>query len=680
MNAPATPVPLVEPPVPLNRKEIFTRIAQEELASFLEADETLSFVPAAVPDVSVVVVLWNQAHLTLRCLRALQASLDVTLEVILVDNASSDETGLLLSRLSGVSLLKNTDNVGFLLACNQGAASARGRSILLLNSDAFVRPDAIAKALRTLDAESDVGAVGGRLILPSGRLQEAGSIVWSDGSTLGYGRDLDEDASEAMFRHDVDYCSGAFLLTHRNLWEQLGGFDEAFRPAYYEEADYCMRLREIGVRVVYEPEAVADHYEFGSEAKEGDSRKSTLTNRKYFRARHRAALNNQLPPMRENCLFARDHRRSQPRLLVIDNEVPLTELGAGYPRAKEMLRDAASLGWFVTFYPLHQLTFDWRAAREEIPWEIEVMSGWAAPRLAEFLEMRRGFYDAAIISRPNNMALFNQTVSDRKWVIDGVRLIYDAEALFSVREALQSELEGTPLDAADVEANISAEVSIADTADAIISVSTAEAEAFRGRQSTRVHVLGYPARAVADPTPFAGRLNFLFVGRLLEQHVPNWKGLAWFVRECWPLIRAELPQGELTVVGSLHPDHAELDGPGIRFLGPVENLHPLYEEARVFIAPIQFAAGVPIKILDATAAGLPTVGTKLMCRQLAWTAGIDIMAEDDAASFATAATNLHEDAAVWEAVRSSSRKRLAKDYDPEIFKQRLQAILDGSDA
>src|SRR5262249_6159644 len=144
------------------------------------------------------------------------------------------------------------------------ARVARGEVLLLLNNDTQVLPGTLESALATIRSDSGIGAVGARLVLLDGTLQEAGSIIWRDGSCLGYGRGDSPYAPMYMFRRDVDYCSGAFLLTPRKIWEQLGGFDERFRPFYYEETDYCARLWERGLRVVYEPKAVLLHYEFAS--------------------------------------------------------------------------------------------------------------------------------------------------------------------------------------------------------------------------------------------------------------------------------------------------------------------------------------------------------------------------------------------------------------------------------
>jgi len=265
--------------------------ARADLARFLESGERLACPDVAdAADVSVIVVIWNQPHFLLRCLRALLAQGGPRVQVVLVDNGSGPETQALLSRLDGCVILRNGGNAGFVAACNQGARLARGRALLMLNSDAFLRPGAIAGALAALDSDAGVGAVGGRLILPSGRLQEAGCIVWSDATTSGRGRGLAPAEHEAMTRRDVDYCSGAFLLTPREVWERLGGFDEAFTPGYYEDVDYCMRLRQAGLRVVFEPSVAVDHFENGSEGDRGDALRLSERNRVTFRDRHAATL------------------------------------------------------------------------------------------------------------------------------------------------------------------------------------------------------------------------------------------------------------------------------------------------------------------------------------------------------------------------------------------------------
>jgi GT2 family glycosyltransferase len=271
--------------------------AREGILDFLARGQRLSFpVGPETPDVSVILVVWNQAHFVLKCLRALVAEVSgPSFEVILVDNASGEETQQLLSRLDGVKIVRNPINAGFLIACNQGAAMARGRAMLLLNSDAFVRQGAVGAALATLESDTDVGAVGGRLIQPDGRLQEAGCDIDADGTTRGRWRGSPPEAPLAMAGREPDYCSGAFLMIKTALWRRLGGFDEIYAPGYYEDADFCLRLKAAGFRVVVEPKAAVDHFELGSEANVGDAASASRRNKATFLARHAESLGRRSP-------------------------------------------------------------------------------------------------------------------------------------------------------------------------------------------------------------------------------------------------------------------------------------------------------------------------------------------------------------------------------------------------
>jgi O-antigen biosynthesis protein len=537
--------------------------------------------------------------------------------------------------------------------------------------------NALAIALQTLESDDRIGAVGGKLVMPSGRVQEAGSIIWSDASTQGYGRNLRPEAGEAMFRRDVDYCSAAFLLTRHTHFDGMGRFDPVYAPAYYEDADYCMRLWAAGLRVVYEPRAVINHYESGSETDREESISLIMRNRKQLRLRHSDALRKHLPASDGNLLCARGRFGPRRRLLVIDNEVPLSVLGSGYPRMRAILNEAVAADWLVTFYPLQFPDVNSEAAYAELSPEIEICEGHGVPGLAEFLAKRVGYYDAMLVSRPDNMALFNDAVRHQPHVIASSRLIYDAEALFAAREILRAGLEGCPMSESEAEAMILQEINLTANVDSIVAVSGREAQLFRERQGVAVQVLSHPTTATWDAPGFEGRTGFLFIGRLLEKEAPNYQGLTWFLRSVWPEIRSALDEATLTVVGAVNPESTELEIPGVRLLGKVDDLRPIYNRARVFVSPIRFSAGVPIKILEAAAAGLPVVGTELMAAQLGWEPGMEIEAVDDPAQMAMKAVTLYENAARWESVQTAALLRLSREHSATVFHLSLRALLAG---
>jgi GT2 family glycosyltransferase len=271
----------------------FERSCRTELEAFLERGDRLVCPSAGTPRVTVVIALWNRAELTLRALTSLCEQPDASLDIVLVDNCSIDDTTRLLAHVAGPTVLTNPTNLGFTLAANQGARAARGELLLFLNSDAILFPGSLASLIRTIDRSPTIGAVGGTLLWPDGRLQEAGGIVWSDGSyeTRGRGGDPSDPAYRA--ERDVDFCSGAVLLTRRDLFLRLGGFDERYQPAYYEDVDYCVRLKEEGLRVVYAPGAVATHVEFASSASATDALKLIRERQAVFVERHRNWLKHQ---------------------------------------------------------------------------------------------------------------------------------------------------------------------------------------------------------------------------------------------------------------------------------------------------------------------------------------------------------------------------------------------------
>jgi GT2 family glycosyltransferase/glycosyltransferase involved in cell wall biosynthesis len=653
-------------------KERLARSSRTLLEAFLASGARLPFVHAVHPQVSVILVLFNHAELTLRCLRSLlEQALPV--ELVVVDNASSDETARLLSRVDGATIIRSSENVGFLRGSNLAAAAATGEYLLFLNNDAELLPGSLASALRTAGRSARVGAVGGRILLHDGSLQEAGSILWRDGSCSGYGRGDSPELPEYQFVRDVDFCSAALLLTPRRLFLDLGGFDERFAPAYYEDVDYCVRLWQSGRRVVYDPRTVALHVEFASAPSAAAAVAQQMAGREALCAKHLQWLQDQ--PDRESAgmLAARSRPGHGLRVLLVDDRTPHMSAGFGFPRAAEIIRALDDLGHMVTLYPTSLVGEDWHAAYLDIPASVEVMLGWGPGRLKQFWQERASLYDCVIVSRAHNMRLLRARLgSPSRW---GPPVLYDAEAIEAIRDEGRRRLAGRPAADEEVQQLVDAELALADGVAGIWSVSDSERRRFESARGVAVHIVGHAVEPRLGRRSWADRGGLLFVGAFHELS-PNTDAVLWFVREVLPRVRARLPRAHLTIVGQDPPrEVSDIDVPDVEVVAGTVDLEPFYDRARVFVAPTRFAAGIPIKVIHAAAHGIPVVCTPLLAGQLGWVDGGELLAADTAAGFADACVSLLTSRDRWEVMREGALRRIRSEYSRERLRSSLDTAL-----
>lgn len=223
-------------------------------------------------DYSIVIPVFNKAGFTKRCLETLQPTLEGAGdgEVIVIDNASTDETPDVLRAFPWARVVRNERNAGFAGANNQGAALARGRFLVLLNNDTQAFPGWLAHMLATV-REPGVGAVGARLLFPEMTVQHAGVVVapvfFSKIPFYAFHLNYKRPANDprVTVRRDVAAVTGACLVTPRELYLKLGGLDEIFWNGY-EDVDYCFKVRREGLRVVYDGAATVYHFESQSGA------------------------------------------------------------------------------------------------------------------------------------------------------------------------------------------------------------------------------------------------------------------------------------------------------------------------------------------------------------------------------------------------------------------------------
>jgi GT2 family glycosyltransferase len=640
------------------------------LAAFLNGTQRLRF-DSPQPRLAVVITVHNRADLTLRCLRALAAS-TLPLQIVIVDNGSNDQTPKLLERLDGVRILRNETNIGFLRATNEGAKAATADLMLLLNSDTEVGPTSLAAAIETLESSASIGAVVARLVHFDGRLQEAGSIIWRDGACEGYGRGEHPLAAPFMFRRDVDFGSAAFLLTRRSTFSELGGFDERYAPAYYEDADYCVRLWQAGLRVVYEPRAVVRHAEFGSGAP-ANALSLQTERRAIFARTHGAWLERSTYSRGTSLLKARTRRRDGQRILFIEDRVPHERLGSGYPRALAITKALIGLGHHVTVFPLLVPHEAWDEAYADVPREAELWVGGGAAGLANLMDAHGTDYDTIIVSRPHNMRVVRHALPapDHR-----PTLIYDAEAIFALRAIGRQKVRGRPVSLETGRQTVADEIALARSADLILAVSPTEQQHFVDQGLKRVMVLGPSMTPRPTPAAFADRNALLFVGAFVDRSSPNTDSLQWFIHDVLPALTARLEPGVRLIVAGRDANRTLTElHPAVELVGMVDDLEPLFNRARLFIAPTRFAAGLPAKAHQAAAFGVPIVTTSLIAHQLGWRDGHDLLVADDPQQFVEQCVALYQESALWTRIRESALARVTEECAPDTFRATLARAL-----
>lgn len=624
------------------------------------------------PLVSIVVSMHSSGPFAERALRAVVLnSGGIPYEVVVVDDRADAATRRVVGALENATVIENEENLGFLASNNRGAGAARGKYIVLLNDDTEVQGGWLEALVDCADSDPAIAWVGSKLIYPDGRLQEAGTIVWRDGTGWNFGRGDVAERPQYNYRREVDYASAAAALVRADAWRELGGFDERFAPAYYEDTDACFALRERGYRVVYEPRALVVHHEGASHGTGGaDARgkRNQELNRERFVAKWGATLEaeHRAPWPATEPRDVADRNRGD-HVLVVDHRVPMPDCDSGSLRMFELLRALRERGCRVTFLPDNLLP--------EQPYTtwlqsfgVEVLHDPAYPP-EEFDRLRHA--PLAILSRPQIAARYLDLIRER---MPHTTVAYDTVDLHYLRERRRSSLgEGN---AAKAEALREIELALVRACDTTIVISDPELEHVRAEvPGADVRVIPN-ANDVAGPVhPAAGREGLLFVGGF--QHTPNLDAAFVLVHEIMPLVWRELADCHLTIVGPHAPPEIEaLASPRVTVAGWVADMTPLLDGSRAMVAPLRYGAGMKGKVTQSLAAGLPVVTTAIGAEGLSAVPGEQLLVADAPEEIAAEVVRLCRDDELWQRLSDGGRRAAVEGWSRRAMRARVDELVD----
>jgi O-antigen biosynthesis protein len=596
------------------------------------------------PLVSVIIPCFGKPWLTLQCLKSIARFPPATqFEVLVVDDASGDPGIQILKQLAGLRLEINPTNLGFLKSCNRSAELAKGDYLFFLNNDTLVWKRWLEPLLKVFDRFPDAGLAGSKLLFPDGTLQEAGGIVWDDGSAWNYGRSDDPDKPEYNYVRETDYISGCAILIPRALWGKLGGFDEAYAPAYCEDSDLAFRIREAGKKVFYCPFSAIVHLEgvsLGKDVTSGIKAYQIANTKKLYERWRETLLRENFAPGVE-IMRARDRSRTRKTALVMDHYIPQPDQDAGSRTMLAIIECLQYAGYVVKFWP-DNLAYDPEYTSSLQSMGVEVFYGFDVS-FDDWIKKNGDAISVALLSRPAVAARYIGPL--RRY--SKATIVYYGHDLHFQRMGMEAQRSGDArlsIDAAIMEA---LEKSVWGQVDVVLYPSPEETAIAKPLSARAATIVPYAYEEFGGGREPANNHEIVFVAGF--GHPPNVDAAAWLAGDVMEFIWGRIPDATLSLVGA-NPTEAvrSLARDRVEVTGRVseDELRARYARARIAMVPLRMGAGVKSKVVEALREGLPLVTTSVGAQGLP---GIEESASiaDDARGLADAAVQLLLDDALW---------------------------------
>lgn len=635
----------------------------EAAAKAMAAKKPLMQVTTTAPKVSIIIPVYGQTHFVLNCLDSLvKLRSKHSVEIIVADDASPAASRVdVLKVIPWIRYERRAENGGFLECCNSAVQLANGEIVVLLNSDTRVVEGWLDELVDAFALFPKAGMVGSKLFNDDGTLQEAGGIFWRDGSAHNYGRNQDPNLPQYCFARQADFISGASIALRKSVWNELGGFDPEYKPAYCEDADLAFRLRRVGYEVWFVPTSRAIHYEgitHGRDTTKG-IKAYQVTNLEKFAKRFSAELKSHPQPGTSSMRAA--NWRVRRNILVVDALTPTPDQDSGSIVTDEVMSAYRECGFGESFLPQHSPYWSKKYTgalqrRGVCCYYMPFASG-----ITELLDTDNQF-DYALLYRYNVAHPVYAQLRERA---PSTRILFANVDLHFLRETRAAETSNTP--EALFSAKVTKKLELEMFAQADASFVHTEIERDVIQQSLpaplgNMVVLPWIADVYRDTPAFAGRADIMFLGNF--PHAPNVDSILYFVKSIWPAMERELPVGaRLLVVGNKPPPEVlALASDRIVVTGFVEELAPYFEASRVFVAPLRYGAGIKGKLVTSLAHGVPSVATAIAAEGIANAGDAHLATTDDPEHFAAEVLRLYRDEAAWNAMREAGLSYVEQNY------------------
>ena len=648
--------------------------------------------------ISIIIPVYGKWEYTTSCLSSVyKLNTKFPFEVIIMDDCSPSSVPEKIKNFAddnkfNLKYLRNEENLGFIGNCNKGSDFAKGEYLIFLNNDTYVSPEWLDTLISTFLEDENVGVAGSKIIYSDIKLQEAGGIIWNDGTGMNFGKGKDPKHPKYNFKREVDYVSGCSFAIKKSLFDETGKFDTDLKVAYYEDVSKCYEVREKGYKTIYQPKSVLIHHEGvtnGRDENEGIKRYQII-NKEIFHRKHLKNLDlkkNQYNKLKEqrNSLFSNEifHRE---RIIIIDNCIPTPDQDEGSLYMWNLINFLKEEGNLVKFIPTEEL-YETRThyfdKLRQIGVECATLPFYSS--VDEYLEENEEFFTLAIVTRVNNYENYAKSV---KKYNKNARIIFNTIDLHHLREMRQANLEDNQKLLHKAQATKKTEINCIKDSNTTIVVSSKEKDYLLSQDKKTDNIKVLPL--LRDTIQFKENLfnkrknSIFFIGNF--NHAPNVDGIEYFVNEIFPylsnrLIEEHNIQLSLEIIGSNLPQSTERkileSNQDIKYHGYVKDLNLCLSYAKLTIAPLRYGAGLKGKIITSLENGVPVIGSEIAFED------IDIKQISDQINFIvdkkedyySSVFELLTNKREWEKISSKSIDFVNKKYSIDSNKEIIKEII-----